>query len=237
MSRSYTLFTCLALLFAAPLATAQALSPGESLIIIPTASFRDDARLTIGYGQLPKQVSSPYEGFNPAGARDELYVITLQFIPRVSLHYRQSFKRADFPQATGDRVLGIHVTALKESSRIPGVAVGLRDAGGTRKHHATYIVATKGTDVGPAHVALTVGYSKQFLDAGFLEMKDGLFYGASMDLWNRVELMAEYDTRFYYAGARVWPVKWFWVSGFLAEWEHPGFSFGFSRVLKGAAQN
>ncbi|NQV74280.1 YjbH domain-containing protein [bacterium] len=226
-------FVALSIL-AASSAVGQAFSPGESLIVIPTAAYKTDARLTIGYGQLPNEVSSPYQGFDPAGARDEAYVITLQFIPRVSLHYRQSFKRADFEQYTGDRVLGAQVTLLKDQGRWPGLAVGIRDARGTRKHHTTYAVATKSLDVGPLHPSITVGYSKRFLDASFLELEDGLFYGLSVSAWDRVELMAEFDTRFTYAGARVWPVRWIWVTGFVAEWSHPGFAFGISRVLRGS---
>lgn len=213
----------------------QAFSPGESQIVIPTAHTRSDARLTIGYGQLPNEVSSPYNGFDPAGARDELYVITLQIIPRVSLHYRQSFKRADFLQATGDRVLGAQVTALKESRLLPGVALGIRDAGGTRKHHTTYAVATKGVDLGVLRPSLTVGYSKALFDASFYEIEEGFFFGASAQVGRFVELMVDYDTRYKYAGARVWPLRWVWLTGFVAEWEHPGFAFGISRVLKGSA--
>lgn len=227
-------FLCVSLVACARVGHGQAFSPGESQIVIPTAKTKTDARLSIGYGQLPKQVSSPYKGFNPAAARDELYVITLQFIPRVSLHYRQSFKRADFQQATGDRVLGAQLTLLNDSGSWPGVAVGIRDAGGTRKHHATYVVASKTLVMGPLRPSVTLGYSKHVFDASFLEMDDGLFYGLSVTGWNRVELLADYDTRFHYAGVRVWPLKWLWATGFVAEWEHPGFAFGVSHVLRGS---
>jgi hypothetical protein len=225
----------LVVLLAVMPACGQALSPGESLIVIPTAATRTDARLSIGYGQLPNEVSSPYKGFDPAAARDELYVITIQFIPRLTLHYRQSFKRADFLQATGDRVLGAQFLALKESRMLPGVAFGIRDVAGTRRHHATYAVATKGMDVGPVRPSITLGYAKEFFDAGFLEMKDGPFGGLSVEGWDRFEAMVEYDTRYTYAGLRVWPLRWIWLTGFVAEWEHPGFSFGISRVLRGSA--
>lgn len=216
-------------------ATGQAFSPGESQIVLPTAETRSDARLTIGYGQKPNEVSSPYQGFNPAAARDEIYAITLQFIPRLSLHYRQSFKRADFLQATGDRVLGAQITALKEKGLRPGLALGIRDAGGTRKHHTTYVVATKGVDLGKLRASVTAGYSKEIFDASFLEMEDGVFGGLNIRAGDRIELLADYDTRYLYAGARVWPIKWVWVTGFVAEWEHPGFAFGISRVLKGSS--
>lgn len=212
----------------------QAFSPGESQIVIPTAETRSDARLTIGYGQLPNEVSSPYDGFDPAAARDELYVITVQFLPRVSLHYRQSFKRADFPQATGDRVLGAQAAVLTESRLRPGLAFGIRDAGGTRKHHTTYAVATKSVERGLVRMSATVGYSKELFDASFLEMEDGVFGGVNVRGWDRVELMVDYDTRFMYTGARIWPLRWVWVTGFVAEWEHPGFAFGISRVLRGS---
>jgi len=226
------------LLSTAHISFGQILSPGESLVTIPTAETRTDARLTIGYGQLPNEVASPSGGrFDPAKYRDEVYVISLQFIPRVTLHYRQSFKRADIVQATGDRVIGAQVTAFKESYRFPGLAVGVRDAAGTRKHHATYALASKGFDFGKIRPALTLGYSKHFLDASFLEMKDGVFYGVSVLAWNRAQFMWDYDTRFHYAGVRVWPLKWIWVTGFVAEWENPGFGFGISRVLYGSADS
>ena len=215
-------------------AAGQAFSPGESQIVIPTAETRTDARLTIGYGQKPNEVSSPYKGFDPAAARDEIYAITLQFIPRVYLHYRQSFRRADFLQATGYRVLGAQVTALNEKGLWPGFAIGIRDAGGTRKHHTTYVVATKGVDFGGLRASITAGYSKEIFEASFLELEDGVFGGVNVRAWDRVEIMADYDTRFMYAGARVWPWKWIWVTGFVAEWEHPGFAFGISRVLRGS---
>jgi hypothetical protein len=224
----------LVVLLAVMPACGQALSPGESLIVIPTAATRTDARLSIGYGQLPNEVSSPYKGFDPAAARDELYVITLQIIPRISLHYRQSFKRADFLQATGDRVLGAQVAAWKESRLLPGIALGIRDAGGTRKHHTTYAVATKSLSLGVLRPSLTVGYSKELFDASFYEMEEGLFFGASAQVGRYVELMADYDTRYTYAGARVWPLRWIWVTGFVAEWKYPGFAFGISRVLPGS---
>jgi|GEM_PF-2533195 len=217
-------------------AKGQAFSPGESQIVIPTAETRSDARMTIGYGQKPNEVSSPPSTLDPErrSYSDEIYAITLQFIPRVSLHYRQSFKRADFVQATGDRVLGAQVTALKESGWRPGFALGIRDAGGTRKHHTTYAVATKGFQIDDLRASGTIGYSKEIFDASFLEMEDGVFGGINLRAWNRVELMADYDTRYIYAGARVWPLRWVWVTGFVAEWEHPGFAFGISRVLRGS---
>ena len=224
-----------ALLGAAHLSFGQALSPGESALVIPTALMRTDARLTIGYGRLPSEVSSPFGGrFDPAPYGDEMYVISLQFIPRISLHYRQSFKTADIEQLTGDRVLGMQISLLKEGRMLPGMAVGVRDAGGTRKHHASYLVMSKGLKMGPVRPSLTIGYSKHVLEASFLEMEDGPFYGISLSSWDRIELMIDYDTRFYYAGARLWPLKWIWVTGFVAEWEHSGFAFGISRVLQGS---
>ncbi len=227
-----TVLVALAISFLAYESVGQVLSPGESALVIPTAESRTDARLTIGYGQLPNEVSSPSGGrFKPARYRDEVYVITLQFIPRVTLHYRQSFKVG----GTGiDRVLGVHATLVREGQKRPGVSVGIRDASGTRRHHASYVVMTKGLNAGPLRPALTLGYSKHVLDAGFLEMKDGAFYGFSISAWHRTEFMLEYDTRFHYAGVRLWPLKWVWVTGFVAEWEHPGFAFGISRALYGS---
>ncbi len=232
---SFRQFLFIALLLGSQSAFGQALSPSGGNIVVPTALHRSDATLSIGYGQLPKEVSSPSAGkFNPAAYRDKMYVVSLQFIPRISLHYKQSFKVAEVVQYTGDRVLGMQAALLLEKKRQPGIAVGIRDAGGTRKHHATYAVVSKSFAFGPVRPALSLGYSKHFLDASFLEMEDGIFYSASISMWDRVEALLDYDTRFHYAGVRIWPLKWIWVTGFVAEWEHPGFAFGISHVLFGS---
>ncbi len=234
--RTGLLVVITALLSAGPSA-GQKLSPGESQIVIPTADARQDARLSIGYGQLPADVSSPPSARDPLSrsARDELYVITIQFIPRLSLHYRQSFKRADFIQATGDRVLGAQFKVIKQGRIRPGLAFGIRDTAGTRKHHATYAVMTRTYDFKSAQLGATVGVSRAFLDATFLEMKDGPFWGLSLRFRDRIELLAEHDTRFFYAGSRIWPIKWLWLTGFAAEGKHPGFAFGISHSLRGGS--
>jgi len=223
------------LLSTAHISFGQILSPGESLIVIPTAEMHTDATLTIGYGQVPNLLAAqPAIEAEAHRFTHEVYLVSLQFIPRVTLHFRSSFRNEDGELDGEDRMLGVKSILLRERRNRPGLAVGVRDIAGTRLRHASYAVLSKGFDFGPVRTGFTVGYSKQILDARGLEMKDGPFYGVSISGWNRAELMLDYDTRFYYAGARVWPLKWIWVTGFAADWEHSGFAFGISRVLFGS---
>lgn len=213
-------------------ASGQAFSPGESQIVIPTAEWSPDGQLVIGYGRVPNRLGGqPLPSDTEIEHYHEAYTYTIQFIPRLSLHVRMSFRTQEDGYKGEDRMLGFRASLLKQSKVLPSIAMGVRDVSGTRKRHTSYLVATRRERVGFLEAHVSVGYSKHIFESRGFEMKEGIFYGATISALNRLELMYEMDTTAHYFGVRAWPLKWVWASAFMSSLDETGVSVGIARVL------
>lgn len=109
---------------------------GIGLLQVPTARFMDDGGLAIGYSSV-----RPYNrGY-----------LTIQGLPwfEGTIRYTEVVNRLFGPrnfsgdQTFKDKGIDVKFRLLKEGSRIPALAIGLRDIGGTALFGGEYVVASK----------------------------------------------------------------------------------------------
>ena len=155
-----TLVTAGSLCLASIWATAQTLgtygTPG--IIDMPTAEVMPDGEMAL--------TSS---GFGPAWRN----TMAFQFLPMAYGTFRYSILNDAFiRQSTGlatdiyDRSFDFHFQIQDETERRPGIAVGLRDVGGTGIYSSEYVVATK-TFFDQVSVTGGLGWGRLATNGGF----------------------------------------------------------------------
>jgi len=216
---------------------AQALSPGESTLISPTALGGADKMISIGYGQVPNELAAQRIG-DPETVEfyHEVYAYTAQFLPRLTLHLRNTFRNVKGEVNGEDRILGVRVLLTKQAGLLPAIAFGVRDVAGTRQRHAAYVVASEEIRTDRMVVKGSIGYAFHMFESTAYEMEEGVFSSVSLGIGGRLELIADYDTQDLYVGGRFWPTKWIWATGFVGLDDTSGFAFGISRVLPGGGK-
>lgn len=212
------------------IAFGQSMLPGSSVLFAPTVPAETDGRVWAGFARVPQEVRQPSRvcaryPVEPNCAENQ-YLVSLQFVPRLELNYKQVFRSTTAPQATGDRSLGAVLRVIDESQYRPAFAIGIRDVAGTRKNHAMFGVARKDVSYSNVHASLTAGYAFSFLDASYRELKDGPFGGGSIGYRDWIHVLGEYDTRYWNAGVRITAVPYVWFQWVLFDMQHQGYSAG-----------
>jgi len=195
----------LALVSTTVAASAQALTGTTGLVSIPTAAMPADGALTLGVNVVNRR----YHGFeNPGYDRHEALVeyASIGFLPFVEIGLRLTRMTGVPHQALGDRMVSLRLRAMTEGAYRPAVVVGAHDLGGTRRFHTIYAVASKSVATVPrvGVVGLHLGYGGDPLSLRRrAKGLNGTFGGVSVAPTRWVSLMADYDTEYVNAGARL----------------------------------
>lgn len=207
-----------AVLFAAVRVPAHASEPNlegvGGLINTPLAEAIPDGSLSFGFGKNQNLADARF-GFTQYN-----HYFALGFLPGFEISGRLTrfpdFEDPHVPRFGDykDREVSLKWQILKETDALPALAVGARDLGGeARTQEAYYAVAQKAII---ENLTLSLG--------GGTDKYEGIFGGASYRPVPQVELMAEYDTEGFNAGARFHAAKWLSIS--LASLDGGDFGFG-----------
>jgi len=107
---------------------------GIGLINTPTARFSDDGEFSLGIS-----VEAPY---NRMFAKMQFFP-WLEAVLKYTKGYNQPYIEWSQSEAWTDKGIDIKFRLLEETKRIPELALGLRDFGGTGAYSAEFIVASK----------------------------------------------------------------------------------------------
>lgn len=107
---------------------------GIGLINTPTARFSDDGEFSLGIS-----VEAPY---NRMFAKMQFFP-WLEAVLKYTKGYNQPYIAWSKSEAWTDKGIDIKFRLLEETKRIPELALGLRDFGGTGAYSAEFIVASK----------------------------------------------------------------------------------------------
>ena len=107
---------------------------GIGLINTPTARFSDDGEFSLGVS-----VEAPY---NRMFAKMQFFP-WLEMVLKYTKGYNQPYIEWSKREAWTDKGIDIKFRLLEETKRIPELALGLRDFGGTGAYSAEFIVASK----------------------------------------------------------------------------------------------
>ncbi|MEW6557775.1 MAG: YjbH domain-containing protein [Elusimicrobiota bacterium] len=178
---------------------AQTLEGTTGLFFIPTAEMQKDGTVLIGTNFVSKELVS-FSGYE----RDALTpYLTFTFLPFVEFNIKitRLINTNVSTQGIGDRTFSGRIRIIEEKEIIPAIVVGLHDAltvfGGTEAIHnnALYLVGTKNFNI-PSNIlnnfSIHAGYGLDILQAHTYNFV-GLFGGLSINFFNSLELMMEYD--------------------------------------------
>jgi hypothetical protein len=202
---------CLLFLLPGSLVRAQNLMGTTGLVTIPTARMQEDGSLSFGVTYFDKKYQDYSNRMYDVGA----VYSTINFLPFLEITLRIN-RMLDYPKNrnyTVDRVPMIRLRLLKEQKTFPAVTFGVHDffaafGGEKAKHYnATYLVMSKKLSRFDFHL----GYAPELMDAGHYQL-NGVFYGIDCALLKWVNLMGEYDTRYFNGGAAVRAGKHFQVN-------------------------
>ncbi len=210
-------------------ATAQSLYGTAGWGLTPTAVPQADGTFSLYMARVDKRFVRPTnlcKGFPQVTACDELvYGAVISFLPRLEWYIRltRHFDTVDFKGA--DRSSGFMFTALLEGRYTPAVAVGIRDFGGTRNFHATYVVATKTIAFFEGLKTIwSAGHAFDLFDANRLELSDKPFGSVGITVLDRLGLGAEYDTRRVNYAGWIQPIPYVRFSGVLMDQQYLSFN-------------
>jgi hypothetical protein len=190
------------------------------LLNIPSAHMLSDGTFSAGVNYLADNVTPQprfnYNTFN--------YYVGMAFLPFAELSFRMTiFKTDDDSLRNQDRSLSARVRILKEGKVLPSILIGGNDifstTGSGRKYFKSlYIAGTKSFRIGDHQTFLTVGYAPgELIESDF----SGIFGGVSFtpSFLKSLTLMADYDTRFFNAGASVLLFKHLFLYGFVSDFD------------------
>jgi hypothetical protein len=140
------------------------------LATIPTAEVVPDGVVQVVGAWIPARHNP--EGFH--GSDDVVLAARVGFLPRLEVMGRVTWVRGlPFTAASygddKDRLVGARLLVLRESARVPAVALGVRDAAGSsRRFHAAYVAIRKSFALpGPAGLDLHLhgGWAPSLMEA------------------------------------------------------------------------
>lgn len=190
------------------------------LLNSPSAQMPSDGTFSAGLNYLADNVTPQprfnYNTFN--------YYVGMAFLPFAELSFRMTiFKTTDDSLRNQDRSLSARIKILKESKVFPAIVIGGNDIfstteAGRKYFKSLYIAGTKNFVIGGHQTSLTIGYAPgELIESDF----SGLFGGVSFtpSFLKSLTLMADYDTRFFNAGASVLLFRHFYLYGFVSEFD------------------
>lgn len=190
------------------------------LLNSPSAQMPSDGTFSAGVNYLADNVTPQprfnYNTFN--------YYAGMAFLPFAELSFRMTiFKTDDDSLRNQDRSFSARVRILKEGKVLPSILIGGNDifstTGSGRKYFKSlYIAGTKNFLIGDHQTSLTIGYAPgELIESDF----SGLFGGVSFtpSFFKQLTLMADYDTRFFNAGASVLIFRHFYIYGFVSDFD------------------
>ena len=159
---------------------------GIGLINTPTARFSDDGEFSLGIS-----VEAPY---NRMFAKMQFFP-WLEAVLKYTKGYNQPYIEWSQSEAWTDKGIDIKFRLLEETKRIPELALGLRDFGGTGAYSAEFIVASKrfknidlslglgyGTLADVDHIRSPLGWFNSFLSKINIGAEDAnLQHGGAID--------------------------------------------------------
>lgn len=216
-------------------ASAQPAAGTSGLLNAPAASMPADGTFSTGVNYLP-DIVTPQPKFNYNTFN---YYAGMTFLPFLELSIRMTLlKRPDedsyFNQ---DRSLAVRLRLLKESKWMPSVVIGGNDLysttlTGKKYFKSLFIVGTKSFKAGRNVAGVSLGYAPgEFIDSSI----SGVFGGISFSpaFMRSLSLIAEYDTKYFNAGASILLFRHIFLYGFAGGLKH--FSGGMAlRLYAGA---
>ena len=181
--------------------TAQPLSGITGLITIPTAKMSTDGKISFSVNFTDRK----YNVRLPDKYHQYSYFFTLGYLPfaEVSLRLTHHYK---YPkeQALGDRSPSVKIRLLKENKYHPAIALGIQDFLGECRHfNALYAVASKTLALKIKSFSFQtefhLGYGTDKIDARHHQFA-GIFGGLSVEFFDIISLMAEYDSEKFNGG-------------------------------------
>jgi len=181
------------------------------LVTVPTARMQEDGSLSFGATYFDRK----YQDYSKRQYDVGAVYSTINFLPflEISLRVNRMLNYPSDKNYTVDRVPMVRLRLLKEEKVLPAVVIGVHDffaafGGEQAKHYnATYLVLSKKFSALDFHL----GYAPVLMEAGNHQL-DGVFYGVDYAPLKWINLMGEYDTRYFNAGARVMIGKFFSIN-------------------------
>jgi hypothetical protein len=183
-------------------AIGQSLTGTTGLINTPVAEIQSDGEFAFGVNVLNKKHLAYFDGQQ----HTNVYFATLSFLPflEVGLRYTRAWDPGS--SSVGDRMVSVRVQIVKETRRLPSLAVGVHDALSTvgRHFNALYVVGSKDLSniVGVQKTTLHLGYGADWIKARNHDFV-GLFGGLSWSPSAVATVMFEYDADRFNAGLRL----------------------------------
>jgi hypothetical protein len=173
-------------------------------VTTPWAGVMPDRRIEAGYCWIPKAEAWDHRD----QFRNEVYYAAIGFLPRVEVSARwtvipgfHAFADLD-PESDltdADRMLSGRLALIEPRAGRPGLAVGIDDAGGTRRFHSTYIVAGMPLDAKWLRGRVSLGYAPRVFTAS-RHVLDGPFGAVEISPWRPAGVSLEHDSERWNAG-------------------------------------
>ena len=202
--------------YAGFISSAQPTAGTSGLLNSPSASMPDDGTFTAGFNYLPDIVTPQpkfnYDTFN--------YYAGMAFLPFLELSFRMTLLKSQSEDGffNQDRSLAIRLRLFKERKWLPSVVIGGNDLysttlSGRKYFKSLFIVGTKSFEIGKNVTGISLGYAPgAFIDSSISGVFGGItFSPASM---RSLSLIAEYDTKYFNAGASILILRHIFLYGF-----------------------
>ncbi len=187
---------------------AQSMTGTNGLFKIPAAYIAPDGISYLGASFYPKGYYELY------GTGDQFTgmptFITLSLFDRVEFMFRYTHQLGQVvsPETSyfPDRMFTLRYNILKETSKVPGITLGLHDVsealGGTTAKPwflATYLVASKTIEFSKFTIAPTIGYGHDMFDGSRQLIFNGLFAGVELtpSRLPYITFVGEYDSEMF----------------------------------------
>ncbi len=168
------------------------------MINTPWCGVVRDGDFEVGFNSISKDGAYDHRG----EYRNDIYYGTIGFLPRVEVGFRwttipglKSFQDLvpDSELTDSDRMVSARLEVVPPGPARPGLAVGIEDATGTRRFHATYAVAGMEFESSPLRGRITLGYAPRVLTASRYTL-DGAFGAVAVRPWRGTLVTLEHDS-------------------------------------------
>jgi len=171
-----------------------------------------EGEMEIGYVKVPKKWAYSSMGVERGVYSNEIYYGSLGLLPRTEIGLR--FTRTPGLKTFGnidpdsrlttdtDHMASIRFTVFEPKDRVPGVALGVEDVEGTRRHHASYVVFGVPSQIFSVQSRFSLGYASRVFAAS-RHVLDGAFGAIEVSPWRVVATQVEYDTEKWNVGLGV----------------------------------
>jgi len=178
----------------------------------PWAGGMGEGEMEIGYVKVPKKWAYSSMGVERGVYSNEIYYGSLGLLPRTEIGLR--FTRTPGLKTFGnidpdsrlttdtDHMASIRFTVFEPKDRVPGVALGVEDVEGTRRHHASYVVFGVPSQIFSVQSRFSLGYASRVFAAS-RHVLDGAFGAIEVSPWRVVATQVEYDTEKWNVGLGV----------------------------------